>query len=169
MNKNLWIIDQEHSKINFSVKHLMISKVRGHFDRFSGTWLFDPEDLSSSKIEATIETGSVNTNDKTRDQYLKGPEFFNSEKYPTIYFRSIWIEIGENKQLRVAGELTLHGITRPVLFNVKGNVKEGTTIQTEIKRNDFKLNWSSLMESGGILVGDEVSVELNVQWIKQES
>jgi polyisoprenoid-binding protein YceI len=168
--------DPAPSSGSFSIKHMMIAKVHGGFEKLSGKLVYDPENLAKSSIEATIETASINTRETQRDTHLKSPDFFDVEKFPTITFKSKQIE-GRRGDLKVKGDLTIHGITKEVVLDVDGpseelkdpwgNTKIGVSGSTKIKRKEFGLTWNAALEAGGVLVGDDVSITLDVQFVKQ--
>lgn len=173
-----YAIDPAHSSANFSVRHMMVTNVRGAFRKVSGTIVFDPENLDGSSVEATIEAGSINTNEDQRDAHLRSADFLHVEKYPRIEFKSRKVE-RDGDELKVAGDLTIRGITRPVTLRVDetseetkdayGNVRIGLSATTKIKRSDFGLTWNAVLEAGGLAVGDDVKIELEVSAIKQAS
>jgi polyisoprenoid-binding protein YceI len=171
-----WNIDPVHSVAEFKVKHMMISNVKGQFPKVSGRLTLDESDLAKSKVEASIETASIETRDAQRDAHLKSPDFFDAEKFPAMSFKSTGIEVVRNGELSVDGELTIHGVTRKVLFSVEGptaaakdpwgNTRVAVSATTKISRKDYGLTWNAALETGGILVGDEVTITLDVQFVK---
>ena len=171
-----WNIDPVHSNALFKVKHMMISNVRGEFAAIKGSLSFDQDNVENSRVEAEIEAGSINTKDPQRDAHLKSPDFFDVETFPTLSFRSNKVSKSSDGELAVAGELTIHGITREVVFKVEGpsepakdpwgNTRIGLSATTRINRKDFGLTWNAALKTGGILVGDEVAITLDVQFIK---
>ncbi|MEK2647113.1 YceI family protein [Bdellovibrio sp. BCCA] len=176
MSMTTWQIDSAHSSANFSVKHMMIAKVHGGFEKLSGTLQYDPSDITKSSVEATIDAASINTREAQRDGHLKSADFFDIEKYPTIGFKSKKIE-RDGDDLKVTGDLTIHGVTKEVVLDVEGpsaemkdpygNTKIGISATTKIKRKDFGLTWNAALEAGGVLVGDDVSISLDVQFAKK--
>jgi len=171
-----YILDPSHSSANFSIKHMMISKVKGSFDKLTGQFNYDPQNLESSHVEATIEVASINTRDAQRDTHLKSGDFFDIEKYPLISFKSSsFKKDGDN--LLIAGDLTIHGVTKEVTLTVDGpstemkdpwgNMKIGASATTKIKRKDFGLEWNAALEAGGVLVGEDVEISLDVQFTKE--
>lgn len=172
-----WSIDPEHSTVGFKVRHMMVSNVKGTFPTFSGTVQIDDKDITKSKVEVSISTASINTNINKRDEHLRSPDFFDVAKYPAMTYVSTKVEKTGAGKLRVAGNLTLHGITREVVLEVEGpsaafkdpwgNVRRGAAATTKINRKDFGLNWNAVIESGGVLVGDEVAIELELEMIKK--
>lgn len=168
-------IDPSHSSAGFSVKHMMIAKVHGGFEKMRGTFNYDPENLGKSSVEVEIEASSISTRDAQRDTHLKSAEFFDVEKYPTLSFRSTRFEEGGDG-LYVTGDLTIHGVTLPVRLDIErpteevkdpwGNLKIGVSGKTKIKRKDFGLTWNSALEAGGVLVGDEIAINLEIQLVR---
>jgi len=171
-----WQIDTAHSSANFSIKHMMIAKVHGGFEKLSGTLQYDPQDITKSSVEAVIETASINTREAQRDAHLKSADFFDAEKYPQLIFKSKKIE-KDGDDLKVIGDLTIHGVTKEVVLNAEapseemkdpwGNTKIGISATTKIKRKDFGLNWNAALEAGGVLVGDDVAITLDIQFLKK--
>ena len=171
-----WNIDPVHSVAEFKVKHMMISNVKGHFTGISGVLKLDETDVSNSSVEATIDAASINTRDAQRDGHLKSPDFFHVEQHPTLTFRSTSIKRSGGDELLVTGDLTIRGITRQVVFHAEeltapakdpwGNTRIGVSATTKINRKDFGLTWNAALETGGILVGDEITITLDVQFVK---
>ncbi len=171
-----WKIDPAHSSAEFKVKHMMITNVKGQFTGLSGVLSLDGNDITKSKIEATIDAASVNTRNDDRDNHLKSADFFDVEKFPTLTFTSSAISRKGDEELSVAGDLTIHGVTRPVTFEVEGpspatkdpwgNTRLGLSAATKINRKDFGLTWNSALEAGGVLVGDDITITLDVQTIQ---
>jgi len=161
-----WEIDPNHTESSFLVKHLMVSNVRGQFGKTTGTVVQDDKDLSKSKVEITIDARTVNTRVEKRDAHLKSPDFLDVEKFPTITFKSTRMTKGEGNTVKVDGDLTIHGVTRPVTVNVEytpetpaiGMTVRGFTATTKINRKDYGLNWNKAIEAGGVMVGDEVNI-----------
>jgi len=170
-----WQIDPAHSQIEFSVRHLMITTVRGRFDKFSGTIEFDENDLPNSKIDVQIDTTSINTRDEKRDGHLRSPDFFDATNYPTATFKSKHIALTGKNSGRVVGDLTIRGVTREVTLDVElvGVVKNpwgaqsaGFNAHTKFNRKDWDLNWNVALETGGWLVGDEIGINIEVELVK---
>jgi polyisoprenoid-binding protein YceI len=171
-----WNIDPVHSVAEFKVKHMMISNVKGQFGTFTGVLTLNEADLAKSHVEASIDTASVNTRDAQRDTHLKSEDFFHAEKFPKLSFRSTRITRTSEGELAVAGDLTIRGVTRNVVFNVEGptprakdpygNIRLGLAAITKINRKDFGLTWNAALETGGILVGDDVTITLDVRFVK---
>jgi polyisoprenoid-binding protein YceI len=171
-----WNIDPTHSVAEFKVKHMMISNVKGQFAKVSGVLNFDETDLAKSQVQAVIEAASINTRDEQRDTHLKSADFFHVEQHPTLSFKSTRITQKGDGELSVAGDLTIRGVTKPVVFTVEGptppakdpwgNTRIGLSAITKVNRKDFGLTWNAALETGGILVGDEVTITLDVQFVK---
>ena len=171
-----WNIDPVHSVAEFKVKHMMISNVKGQFTGIKGTLTHSEKSPTESSVDVTIEAASVNTRDAQRDAHLKSADFFDVEKFPTLTFKSTRVSRVGDGELSVAGDLTIHGITRPVVFDVEGptppakdpwgNSRMGVSATTKINRKDFGLTWNTALETGGILVGEEVTITLDIQFIK---
>jgi polyisoprenoid-binding protein YceI len=171
-----WNIDPAHSVADFKVKHMMISNVRGQFGKVSGVLTLDESDLTNSRVEALIEAGSIETRDAQRDAHLKSADFLHVEKFPTLSFKSTRISVVRDGELAADGELTIRGVTRNVRFSVEGptpptkdpwgNTRVAVSAITKINRKDFGLTWNTALETGGILVGDEVTINLDLEFIK---
>ncbi len=171
-----WNIDPVHSVAEFKVKHMMISNVKGQFTAVSGLLTLDEADPTRSRIEASIDAASINTREAQRDAHLKSADFFDVEKYPTLSFRSTRVSRNADGELAAAGELTIHGVTREAVFAVEGptapgkdpwgNTRIGLSATTKINRKDFGLTWNAALETGGILVGEEVTITLDVEFVK---
>lgn len=168
-----WTVDASHSRAGFVARHLMISKVRGHFARFSGSVEIDPDPLRSS-VQADVETASVETGDEGRDAHLRNADFFDVEHHPVLSFRSTGIRL-DGDHVRLVGDLTVKDVTRPVEFALEfdgvesdpwGGTRAGFTATTEINRRDFGLEWNVALDSGGMLVGEKVRIELEVELVK---
>ena len=171
-----WNIDPAHSVAEFKVKHMMISNVKGQFAKLSGTLVTDPADHTNSRVETVIDAASIHTNDAQRDAHLKSPDFLDVEKFPTLEFKSTRVKVLGDGELSVEGDLTIHGITKKVVFSVEGptppakdpwgNTRIAVSATTKINRKDFGLTWNAALETGGILVGEEVTITLDVQYVK---
>ncbi|GAA0992162.1 YceI family protein [Subtercola frigoramans] len=165
-----WTIDPSHSEVSFSVRHLLISKVKGKFEKFDATFVTGESPLDT-KLTATAEVESINTGDANRDGHLRTNDFFNAPEFPTITFVSKSV-VPEKDDLAVTGDLTLKGVTKEVTFTVEfggfgndlyGNYKLGLTAKTVINRNDFGVSWNAPLEAGGVLVGDDVTITIDLQ------
>jgi polyisoprenoid-binding protein YceI len=171
-----WKLDPVHSVAEFKVKHLMITNVKGQFTGVSGALSLDESDLTLSRVEATIDAASINTREPQRDTHLKSPDFFDVEKFPTLSFKSTHVSRDADGELQVAGDLTIHGVTRNVTFEVEGptppvkdpwgNTRVGLSATTKINRKDFGLTWNATLETGGFMVGEEVTITLEVEFVK---
>lgn len=167
-----WEIDPAHSTIEFSVKHMMVSTVKGQFEKVKGTVEIDDKDLTKSRVEVTIDLASVNTHEAKRDGHLKSPDFFDVAKYPSATFKSTKVQKA-GKKLKITGDLTLHGVTKPVVLDVEGPTPPtktpfGTTVRAvhaaaKIDRKDFEIGWNKVLDNGGVLVGNEVTLDLNAE------
>lgn len=165
-----WVIDSSHSEVGFTVRHLMVSKVRGLFEKFSGT-ITVADDFTASKVEATIDAASVSTRDEARDNHIRTNDFFGVEEHPTWTFVSTGIN-SKGSDYALAGDLTIKGVTKPVILDLEvlgvnkdpwGNTKVGFTASTKINRKDFGIEWNAPLETGGILVSDDVTITLEIQ------
>lgn len=171
-----WKIDPAHSVAEFKVRHMMVSNVKGHFSGITGSIALDEADITKSTVQATIEAASINTREPQRDSHLKSEDFLYAEKFPTLTFQSTSISRKSARALEVTGDLTIRGVTRSVVFDVDGptdpikdpwgNVRLGLSATTKINRKDYGLNWNAVLEAGGILVGDEVTITLEVELLK---
>jgi Uncharacterized conserved protein len=177
--KTVYTIDPAHSSAQFTIRHLMISNVRGDFKSVKGTVVYDPENLAASSIEAEIDVNSLNTRDENRDAHVKSAEFFNVEKYPSITFKSTKVEREGEGEFKITGGLTILGVTKEVVLKVEGpsdeakdpwgNVRIGASATTKIKRSEYGLTWNAALETGGVMLGDEVKIELDVELVKQKA
>jgi len=168
-----WQIDPAHSNVSFSVRHMMVSNVRGEFTKVSGTVEGDEKTPAQAVITATIDATSINTREAKRDDHLKSPDFLDVAKYPTIIFKSKKIEPSGSGQFKVTGDLTLHGVTKEVVLDVSdvtapikdpmGKTRAGAQASTKIDRKDFGINWSKVIDGGGLMVGDEVAISIDVE------
>lgn len=169
-------IDPAHSSAHFVVRHMMITNVRGSFSNIQGTIVWDAANPGQSTIEAVIDATTIQTQEAPRDAHLKSADFLDVEKYPTIAFKSTKAESTGDDELKVTGDLTIHGVTKSVALKVEGptaegkdpwgNARIGASATTKIKRSDFGLAWNAALETGGILVGDDLKIELEVSLIK---
>jgi polyisoprenoid-binding protein YceI len=171
-----WTIDKSHSEIQLSVRHMMISKVRGRFESFSGTVDFNEENPAASAVDVTIDASTINTRDAQRDGHLKSADFLNVEEFPALSFKSKRVEVlGENKG-RIYGDLTIRDISREVVLDAEytgqakspwGTTSAGFSATTSFDRKDWGLGWNQALETGGILVGDKVDVSIELELVKQ--
>jgi polyisoprenoid-binding protein YceI len=171
-----WNIDPVHSQAQFKVKHMMISNVKGEFSAVSGKLELNTSDITKSKIEASIDATTINTREPQRDAHLKSADFLDTEKFPALTFKSSLISKTAIDQLSVEGDLSIHGVTRSVVLEVEGpsapmkdpwgNTRIGLSATTRINRKDFGLVWNSTLETGGLMVGEEVTITLDVEFVK---
>jgi polyisoprenoid-binding protein YceI len=171
-----WNIDPAHTFAEFKVKHMMIASVKGRFSKVSGVLALDESRLANSRVEASIEAASIETLDGQRDAHLKSADFFDVEKFPTLNFKSTGISIAGDGELSVEGDLTIHGVTRKVRFAAEGptspmkdpwgNTRVAISANTKINRKDFGLAWNAALETGGILVGEDVTITLEAEFVK---
>jgi polyisoprenoid-binding protein YceI len=175
--KQNFAIDPAHTTVQFSVRHLMISKVRGRFAKLTGSLALEPGANVPAAIDVTIDAASIDTREEQRDAHLRSGDFFDVERYPSITFRSKEVS-GNDEAFDVRGELTIHGTTRDVVLHGVfegrgndpwGNVRVGYEAHATINRKDFGLTWNQMLEAGGVAVGDEVRIELNVEAVAQKS
>ncbi|MFN8641638.1 MAG: YceI family protein [Candidatus Binatia bacterium] len=171
-----WQIDPDHTSAQFAIKHLMVSTVRGHMGPVTGTATIDDSDLSKSSVTASIDVKGIDTRNQKRDDHLRSPDFFDVAKYPTITFTSKKVAAAGEGQYSVTGDLTLHGVTKEVVLAVVGSPKPmqdpfgktrvGGSATTRINRKDFGLNWSKSLDGGGVVLGEEVDVTIDIELIK---
>jgi polyisoprenoid-binding protein YceI len=171
-----WNIDPVHTVAEFKVRHMMISNVKGQFTSITGKLTLDETDITKSRMEASADANSINTREPQRDTHLKSADFFDVEKFPTLSFRSTRITRVADGDLSVEGDLTMHGVTRKASFAVEGpteaaqdpwgNTRIGLSATTKVDRKDFGLIWNAALETGGILVGDDVTITLDVEFVK---
>lgn len=172
-----WNIDPDHSSVGFKVKHLMVSNVNGNFNKHTGVVEIDDKDITKSTVQVTIDTNSINTNVQKRDEHLRSADFFDVAKYPTMTFVSKKVAKNGKDKLKVTGDLTLHGVTKEVVLDVEGpsveskdpwgNIRKGATATTKINRKDYGLAWNAALETGGVVVGDDVNIILEIEMIKK--
>jgi len=171
-----WAIDSAHSEIGFSVRHMMISTVRGRFEKFSGTVNFDEATPANSTVNVQIEAASVNTKEAQRDGHLKSPDFFDADKYPYLTFKSKRVKVVDSQHAKLVGDMTIRDITKEVVMDVEyagqaknpwGKTAAGFSAQTKINREDWGLTWNQTLETGGVLVGKDINISIEVEIIKQ--
>jgi Uncharacterized conserved protein len=169
-------IDPAHSEITFKVKHLMISNVTGSFTKFDGELIADKDDFSDAKISFSADINSINTNAADRDGHLKSPDFFDAEKYPTLNFVSTEFKKAGGSEYKLLGNLTIKDVTKPIELNAEflgtatdpwGNAKAGFEVSGKINRTEFGLTWNAALETGGVLVSEDVKLQFNIQLVKQ--
>lgn len=175
MSVETWNFDPAHSNVGFSVRHLVISKVRGRFKSWTGTFAFDTETGAPSSIDVTIDTASIDTAEAQRDAHLRSPDFFDAETFPKLNFRSTAVKPSGDDTLSITGDLTIRDVTRSVTLDTEyggrvkdpwGNDRLGFTARTSVSRKDFGLTWNQLLEAGGVAVGDKVEISIEVEVVK---
>ncbi|AGC47764.1 hypothetical protein MYSTI_06491 [Myxococcus stipitatus DSM 14675] len=172
-----WNVDPAHSSAGFTVKHMMVSNVNGSFNIKEGTVNLDDKDITKSTVEATLDAASVSTANAKRDEHLRAPDFFDVAKFPTITFKSKKVEKAGEGKLKISGDLTMHGVTKPVVLDVTGpskeskdpwgNTRTGVSATTKVNRKDFGLTYNTALETGGVAVGEEVTVNLDLSLVKK--
>jgi len=172
-----WKIDNAHSHVQFSVRHMMISTVRGEFEKFQGNIDFDQENPENSEIDIKIDAASINTREADRDNHLRSADFLNVEEYPYLFFKSKRVEQTTEDKGQVIGDLTIRGITNEVVMDVTfhglakspwGATSAGFSASTRINRKDWDLTWNQALETGGVLVGDAVKINIEAELIRQD-
>lgn len=168
-----WEFDPDHTGVHFKVQHLMVSSVRGEFEKVSGKVVYDEADVTKSAADITIDAASINTRVAKRDAHLRSPDFLDAEKHPKITFRSKRVEKAADGRIRMTGDLTIRGVTKEVALDVEGpspavkdpmgNLRVGGHATTKIRRKDFGLTWNKAIETGGVVVGDEVEITIDVE------
>ncbi|MBP1967017.1 YceI family protein [Paenibacillus aceris] len=176
MAKSKWAVDASHSSIDFSVRHMMIAKVKGTFHSFEAQIEADAEDLTSANILFQVDISSIDTRNSDRDTHLRSADFFDSEQHPTMTFQSTQITKTSDGEYAVTGNLSMHGVTKPETFDVTfegvgkdpwGNEKVGFSAVGSIKRADYGLTYNAVLETGGVLIGDEVKISIEIEGVKQ--
>lgn len=172
----VWQVDPAHSSVEFAVRHMMVSTVKGSFKAFSGSLTLDEANAERSSVEAEVEAATIDTGVADRDNHLRSSDFFDVAKYPKLTFRSRAVEAVGSDVGRLHGDLTIHGVTRPVAFDVSylgeirdpwGNRRRGYSAETTVSRKDFGMTWNQVLDAGGVLVGDKVKVTLNVEAVEK--
>lgn len=176
MSKTIWKIDPSHSEIGFKVKHMMFTTVSGHFDNFTADVETEGENFDSATIKFTAETESINSNNADRDKHLRSADFFEPEKFPQLTFISSSMKKVSNDKYKVVGVMTIRDISKEIELDAEysglmkdpwGQTRAAFTLDTKINRKDFGLNWNAMLETGGVLVSDDVRILCDVQLIKQ--
>jgi polyisoprenoid-binding protein YceI len=171
-----WQVDSTHSAVNLTVRHMVISKVRGRFTKWNAKLALDTSDLSKSSVEVEIDAASIETGVGDRDTHLRSPDFLDAARYPTLSYRSRRVEAPSSDRLRVVGDLTIRNVTREVVLDVEyggqgkdpwGNQRAGFSATASLNRKDFGLTWNQALETGGVLVADKVDIEIELQAILQ--
>jgi len=172
-----WKIDPQHTSAQFSVRHMAISTVRGAFSKVTGAILLDDSDITKSTVDVTIDVSTVDTREPDRDKDLRSDKFFDVAHYPSITFKSKRVQQASTGKLKVTGDLTIHGTTKEVVLDVEGptppvkdpwgNVRAAVTATTKVNRQDFGVKWNATLDNGGVVVGDDVNITIDVEMIKQ--
>ncbi len=175
MTTTKWNFDLSHSSVNFHVRHLMVSKVHGRFSLWGGSLEIDNDDITKSKVDVSIDATSVDTKEEKRDAHLRSADFFDVEKFPALTFKSTSVEKVGDEEIAVTGDLTIHGVTKSVKLAVElggvakdpwGGTRTGFSAKTSINRKDFGLGWNSVLETGGVLVGEKVEITLEIEAVQ---
>ncbi|MFO7633415.1 MAG: YceI family protein [Caldilinea sp.] len=168
-------IDNSHSEIQFSVRHMMVSKVRGAFEQWSGTIALDPAHPANTMVDITIDAGSINTKDAKRDEHLRSADFLNVDAYPTLTFKSTKVDVTGDSTAKLHGDLAIHGVSKPVILDVEyqgnakspwGTISYGFSASTKINREDWGLTWNAALETGGWLVGKEIQIDIELELVQ---
>lgn len=172
-----WDIDTSHSQVGFSVRHMMVSNTKGKFTKFTGALALDDKDITKSTVNVDIDTASVDTSDTKRDDHLRGEDFFDAKKFPKLTFKSTKVEKSGEKLL-VTGNLTIKNTTKPVVLTVEavtpevkdafGGIRKGATATTKINRKDFGLTWNKALEAGGVAVGEDIAIQIELELVKKK-
>ena len=172
-----WKIDPAHSEINFTVRHMMISNVRGRFEAFTGTVEFDQQNPANSSVDVQIEAASINTRESQRDNHLRSADFFDAENFPYLTFKSKKVEVVDDSHGRVIGDLTIRGVTKEIVLDTEFNgmsqspwgfSSAGFSAATKFNRKDWGLAWNMALETGGVLVSDEIKVNIDIEIIEEK-
>jgi polyisoprenoid-binding protein YceI len=176
MTTNRWDFDLSHSSVNFHVRHLMISKVHGRFAKWDGVLELDDQDLTKSRLDVTIDASSVDTKEPKRDDHLRSADFFDVANFPNLTFKSTQINRASDDRYLVSGDLTIHGITKPVTLEVEGGeqvkdpwggTRTGFSAKLTVNRKDFGLHWNVALETGGFVVSDKIEISLEIEAVKK--
>ena len=171
-----YVIDKSHSSVLFSVRHMVISKVKGAFGEYAGTILYDADDITKSSADVTFKVASINTKDEKRDEHLRSPDFFDAANHPEITFKSKRVEKSGDETVLV-GDLTMHGVTKEismpfeitgVITDQWGNTRMGASAKLKLNRQDYGVSWSKKLDNGGLVVGDDVEIEIDIEAIKEK-
>ena len=174
--KTKWVLDNTHSELVFKVKHLMITNVKGAFRKFNATLVADGDDFTKSSVTATIDAASISTNEENRDNHLRSADFFDAANHPSLTFKGTAFKKVNDDEYELTGLLTIRGVSKEVKLDVEfggfmkdpyGNEKAGFSLEGKINRKDFGLNWNAALETGGVLVSEEVKISAEVQFVKQ--
>lgn len=174
METKIWKLDPTHSNIGFSIKHMMFTNVKGNFKEYEGTVVVNDTDYEHAQLNFTAQIDSINTNNADRDNHLKSADFFDASKYPTLQFESTSLDKKDAHNFTLNGTLTMHGTSKPIALDAEfstpmkdpfGNTKIGLNITGKINRKDWNLNWNSTLETGGLLVGEDVKFDIEIQLV----
>ena len=175
MTATTWDFDLSHSSVNFSVRHLMVSKVHGRFQSWGGTLVIDNDDITRSRVNVEIDASSIDTKEEKRDAHLRSADFFDVENHPKLVFKSTSVKKVSDDELEVTGDLTIRGTTKPIVLKVESNgtvkdpwgcTRTGFSGKATIHRKEFGLHWNALLETGGVVVGDKVSLGIEVELVR---
>lgn len=175
MSTKKWVLEPTHSELQFKVRHMMISNVTGHFTQFDASVETEEDDFSTAKISFTAQVDSLSTNNEQRDGHLKSPDFFDAASHPELSFQSTSMEKTGSDEYKLHGSLTMRGVTKPVSLDVEfggvvkdpwGHTRAGFTVNGKVNRKDYGLNWSAVTEAGGVVVGDDVKIHANVEFVQ---
>jgi len=173
---SVWQVDASHTSTQFAVRHLMVSTVRGQFNKTTGTVTWDGKDFSKAVVDVVVDAGTINTREPRRDDHLRSADFFDVAKYPTLTFKSTKIEPAGAGKLKMTGDLTMRGVTRQVVFDVEGptdplkernGLRVGASATTKISRKEFGLTWNRALEAGGVTVSDEVAITIDIELVNR--
>lgn len=173
-----WELDIPHSSIGFSVRHMVVAKVHGKFNDFSGQIDFDGKNLEKGSVTVNAQVASIDTDNKKRDDHLRSPDFFDAEKFPTMIFKSKKVIKGSGREFKLVGDLTIKDVSKEVTFDCEfnglindpmGNTRAGFSAEAKINRQDFNVKWSKKLDAGGLVVGDEVKISLEIEAVKAKS
>ena len=176
MTATTWDFDLSHSSVNFSVRHLMVSKVHGRFQSWTGNLVIDNDDITRSTVNVEIDAASIDTKEEKRDAHLRSPDFFDVENNPKLTFKSTSVKKVSDDELEVTGDLTIRGTTKPVVLKVESNgtvkdpwggTRAGFSAKTSINRKEFGLHWNALLETGGVVVGEKIEIGLEIEAIQK--
>jgi polyisoprenoid-binding protein YceI len=176
MTATTWDFDLSHSSVNFSVRHLMVSKVHGRFQTWGGTLVIDNDDITRSRVSVEIDAASIDTKEEKRDAHLRSADFFDAENHPKLIFKSTAVKRVSDDELEVTGDLTIRGTTKPVVLKVESNgtvkdpwggIRAGFSAKATILRKEFGLHWNALLETGGVVVGDKIEIGLEIEAIQR--
>lgn len=172
-----WSVDKAHSSLGFSVRHMVISKTTGKFNDFDGTLTFDGENLANGSVLVTAQMASIDTDDEKRDDHLRSADFFDVEKHPTMTFESTRVIPGDGNEFKLVGDLTIKGVTKEVTFDGEfngviadpwGSTRAGFSAKTDINRQDFGITWNKTLDAGGLVVGDNVEIIVEMEFVQQQ-